>query len=322
MLELFLAESNLLPIFLNISQLRSHMSMVTDSQFVLTSAIRHGQSWADQEHSPAWAAKSPPKFSEEMPEIELNEEEYEALPASSGSQSPISVFVGGLDYNLEARDLEEFFRAKGCKVSRVRIMKSNGKSSGKAILNVADKDALLAVTRLSGSTLSGRQLVIREDAGPKPARKPERTGSWRDSEQSKTRKEGGWHSVGKKAVEEPRDRRRERKEVKAPVVESEEPPKERKKLELKPRSKPLGEGSDANESARSSAIFGQAKPREERIVEKEEPVAEPKTTRRKERKPKEEAKVVEPVVVAPVKPTTKKPLNRFAIGDSSSSDEE
>jgi hypothetical protein len=301
------------------------MSPMTQEPFKLTSAIRHGTSWADQEHSPGWSAKSPPKFSEELPEVVLDEEEYDRLPRSATATGRIPVFVGGLDYNLEATQLEEFFVSKGCKVSRVRILKTNGKSSGKALMNVPDEAGLTAVIRLSGTMLSGRALIIREDTGPKPSsRKSDKKveESWRSDSNHKPKKESGWQSVSKggKVIEAPRTRRTEKREEQAPA--NEEIPQERKKLELKPRSKPLPEIPEAADSARSSAIFGEAKPRDERVFVKEEAPKEPKTVKRKEKpkqQPTKEVKVEVPVI-APSKPSkVKKSSNRFAIADDSSS---
>jgi hypothetical protein len=305
------------------------MSPMTQEPFKLTSSIRHGTSWADQEHSPGWSAKSPPKFSEEMPEVVLDEEEYDRLPRSASASGPVAVFVGGLDYNLEAGQLEEFFTSKGCKVSRVRIFKTNGKSTGKGLMYVADEAGLAAVTRLSGTMLSGRALVIREDTGPKSSsRKSEKKTEerWRDDSKPKAKKENGWQSVSKggKVVDAPRIKKADKKEEQPQA--NDEIPKERKKLELKPRSKPLTEVSEVPESTRSSAIFGEAKPRDERTFVKEEVAKEAKPVKRKE-KSKQPPQPVEVKVEAPivVKPKAKKSSNRFAIDDdssSSSSDEE
>lgn len=287
------------------------MSPSLNPSSAFSTALRQGKSWADQEHSPGWSAQTPPKFSEEMPEIVLDEEEYDRIPRSTSTSSTIPVFVGGLDYKLEARELEEFFTSKGCKVSRVRILKSNGRPSGKALMDVRDEAALDAVVRLSGTTLSGRQILVREDSGPKPARKPE--SRWRDEPRTKSE----WKSESSKSRKKPEA-----------VVESEEPPKERKKLELKPRSKPLTEVSEvATESTRTSSIFGQAKPRDERaftkeVVETSKPPVAEKAPKKKDKK-QETVKEVQPapvVAVAPTKP--KKRTNRFAIDDSSSSDDE
>jgi len=289
-----------------------------------SNALRSAKSWADQEHSPGWTAQSPPKFSEQVPEIVLDEEEYDRLPRTTAASQSISVFVGGLDYRIQAKDLEEFFTSKGCKVSRVRIIKLNGKSSGKGLMEVKDMAALDAVVRLSGSTLSGRQILVREDSGPKPARKTERpsVSRWRDEPRTKSKAAGEWKSVSK--GDESKSLRRPDSKAKAESapMESEEPPKERKKLELKPRSKPLSEVPEVNESARSSSIFGQAKPRDERAFVKEtteavKPAAAEKT-KKKEKKPEpvKEIQAAPVVAVAPAKP--KKRMNRFEVEDSSS----
>lgn len=307
------------------------MSPVTQEPFKLTSAIRHGKSWADQEHSPGWSAKSPPKFTEQMPEVVLDEEEYDRLPRSASAAGPIAVFVGGLDYALEAHELEEFFTSKGIKVSRVRILKTNGKSSGKGLMNVPDETNLNAAIKLTGSQLSGRTLVVREDAGPKQApRRIERKTEerWRDEVKPKSRKESGWQAVSKggKIVDAPRVKKVEKKEVVETEPTVEEIPMERKKLELKPRSKPVSELPEAANSARSSSIFGEARPRDERVFIKEDATEESKPVKRKEKKQeakpvKEEPIIVEeaPVVVAAPKPKAKKSSNRFAIDDDSSS---
>ena len=287
--------------------------------------------------SPGWTAQSPPKFSEEIPDIVIDEQEYDRLPRSTSGSSQISVFVGGLDYGLESRDLENFFSSKGCKVSRVRVLKSNGKSMGKAFMNVADEAALTAVIKLSGSVLSGREIVVREDSGPKPARKAERLdrttsskmgGRWREEEKPK-KGDNGWHAVSKggKIVDAPAPERRKKMSEK-PAKEAEtveEAPKERKKLELKPRSKPLSEQSEVAESARSSAIFGGAKPRDERAfapkVEAEEPT--PVETRRKKADKQPVVEASKPEAAPEPKPTAapkkKKSANRFAVDSSSES---
>lgn len=308
------------------------MSSSADLQFPLSSSIRHGQSWADQEHSPGWAARSPPKFSDDIPEIELNAEEFDNLPASAGKKGPISVFVGGLDYAIESLDLQEFFVSRGCKVSRVRILKSNGKSSGKAIMEVPDLDALVAATRLSGSTFSGRQLIIKEDSAPKSSWKSERP-SWRESDNLRTRKETGWQSTSKGSRQSDNRKKIEKETTSSRSTEPEEEPKERKKLDLKPRSKPLAEVPEVHESARSSWIFGQAKPRDERVLTNEVdavPAPKEKSERQTPKKKKEisekgGARIQEKVPVPKVDTALAKPkksTNRFAVDLSSSSESE
>lgn len=318
---------------------------MTETLLTVSSTIRAGQSWADQADSPGWAARSPPKFSDEIPDIVLDEEEYDRLPASASACGPIAVFVGGLDYALESRDLEDFFSGKGVRVSRVRILKQNGKSSGKAFLNVSDQATLSAILKLNGSTLSGRQLKVKEDSGPRPARttsaRMQRTttskmgGRWREEEKPKQKSENSWQAVGKGGkVFEHHERRKPPHTSRTAPETTEDVPKERKKLELKPRSKPVGE---ENESARSSAIFGSARPRDEAAYEKrkselevEKPAAE-ETPVAKEAPKRKEKKEVKPVVVeapsvAPLvaKPVRKKVVNRFAVDSSSelSEDEE
>lgn len=314
------------------------MSTEAEKSFGITSTIRHGESWADQMDSPGWAAKSPPKFSEDMPDIVIDEQEYDRPSRTVSGSSLISVFVGGLDYGVESRDLEAFFTSNDCKVSRVRVVKSNGKSTGKAFLNVADEAALAAVVKLSGSMFSGRSITVKEDSGPKPARRVERAferptsskmgGRWREDERPRKAGDNGWHAVSKggKIVDAPAPERRKKSVSEKPVKEEEaveEAPKERKKLELKPRSKPVSELPEVADSARSSAIFGQAKPRDERAfvptVEAEEPT--PVERRKKTEKPQEV--VAEPVVVEEVKivvPKKKKINNRFAVDSSSDSE--
>ena len=355
------------------------MTATADKPYAVTSVIRHGQSWADQADSPGWAARSPPKFSEGMPEIVLDEQEYDRLPASAGGASTIPIFVGGLDYCVESKDLEEFFANKGCKVARVRVLKQNGKSSGKAFLNVADQVGLAAVLKLSGSTLAGRQLTIKEDSGPRPVRSPrtERVvsdrferpqatrigGRWREEEKPKPKTDTNWHAIGKggKIVDAPVvDTRKKRFDTKDGAVVSkpatpvanieavaEDAPKERKRLALKPRSKPVGESAEVAES-RPSAIFGAAKPRDEFAYQKKKsdleeaeapakedqapavtesaPVAEAIAPKRREkREPKPVVEVVPVVAVPePVKAAVapKKRTNRFAVDSSSSESED
>lgn len=275
------------------------MTAATDEGVTVKSTIRHGMSWADQQDSPGWVAKSPPKFSEEMPEIVLDEQEFDSKTldrtASSSTHSLISVYVGGLDYGVDSRELEDFFKSKSVRVTRVRIQKNHeGKSAGRAFLNVYDQGALDTILKLNGSVLRGRTISVREDTGPNPSRSA-------PIERKKSA-----------------SKRSDKKSTNPSVEPSQaEEPKERKKLELKPRSKPV-ESVSTSTSTRSSAIFGGAKPRDEFAFEK----------RRGAPAPEKETKVSAPKVTAePVSvdlPKTKKTSkNRFAIdSDSSSSDEE
>ena len=259
------------------------MTASTDEGVTLKSTIRHGMSWADQQDSPGWVAKSPPKFSEEMPEIVLDEQEFDSKTldrtASSSTHSLISVYIGGLDYGVESKELEEFFKSKSIRVTRVRIQKnSEGKSAGRAFLNVYDPGALEAILKLNGSALRGRTVTVREDIAPKPSKAG-----------PMERKKSAPKKAEKKATEE----------------ES----KERKKLELKPRTKPL-ESISTSSSTRSSAIFGGAKPRDELAFEQRmAPAKETRAPPRVSEEPK-------PISVQ------KKTKNRFAIDSDSSSSEE
>lgn len=271
------------------------MTAGTEETATVKSAIRHGISWADQLDSPGWVAKSPPKFSEEMPDIVIDEQEYDTKAldrtTSSSTNASISVYVGGLDYGLESKDLEDFFMSKSIRVTRVRVQKnSEGKSAGRAYLNVYDQGALDAILKLSGSLLRGRAISVREDTGPKPSRLA-------PADRKKS------SSVTKKTD----------KKTNSTDWSREEEPKERKKLELKPRSKPI-ESISTSSSSRSSAIFGGAKARDEFAFEQK-------------RVPEKEAKVSAPQIAqkpqpAP-QPVPKKTVkNRFAIDSDRSSDEE
>ena len=117
----------------------------------------------------------------------------------------------------------------------------------------------------------------------------------------------------------------EKKEVKAEESSVAEIPMERKKLELKPRSKPIGETV-----SRPASIFGNAKPRDETAFQKNNKTEEDEKektaagvaveipAKRKERKVPAPVIIEEPVVVKPVavkKRTTTK--NRFAVDDDS-----
>lgn len=242
-----------------------------EEKFTVRSAIKQGMSWADHEDSPGWTARTPPKFSEEMPEITLDEEEYDRPKrTASAVGGSISVFVGGLDYGLDCAGLEAFFESKGVKVSRVRMPKGpTGKSTGRAFLNVADKATLEQIVKLDGAELSGRQLMIKEDSGPPGARttrsstKPQVSkfgGKWQGEQ--KPASSGGWQAVtkGGKIVDAPAiARKKERAPVVAKPATSEtettpaEAPSERKPLVLKPRSKPVGE-ADAERPDRKSVV--------------------------------------------------------------------
>jgi RNA recognition motif-containing protein len=269
------------------------MTATADEGVTVKSTIRHGMSWADQQDSPGWVAKSPPKFSEELPEIVLDEQEFDSKTldrtASSSAHTLISVYVGGLDYAVESKELEEFFKSKSIRVTRVRIQKNpEGKSAGRAFLNVYDQGALDAILKFNGSMLRGRLISVREDIGPKPVK-----------------------SVAPADRKKSQTKRGDKKSTTTPIVQD-DAPIERKKLELKPRTKPL-ESISTNSSARSSAIFGGAKPRDEFAFEQRKP-SEPKSVA-----PKVVEQPQQPVVSKPKK-TTK---NRFAIdSDDSSSDEE
>lgn len=307
------------------------MTQTDINSLTVTTSFRNGESWADQAESPGWVAKAPPIFSEEVPEIVLCEKEFEPKPPKQIS-STLSVYVGGLDYSLESKDLEEFFKGKGCRVTRVRVLKQNGKSSGKAFMNVADKEALEEVLKLNGSKLSGRQIVVREDLGVKQTRSTrtdttsDMGGRWREDPKPAKNNHNGWSTVGKApsgVVSEYISKKKvEKKEVQVQLAQGDEVPeipKERKKLELKPRSRPLGEIPEITDSSRSEAIFGKAKPRDQPIL-KEEPEATSETpvVKRREKKPEAVAVVVlpEPASVFKKPVIKKRSNNRFMVEDS------
>ena len=289
----------------------------------VTPVIRHGMSWADQQDSPGWTAKSPPAFAEDMPEIVLDEQEYDR-------ESRISVFVGGLDYGVDSKQLEEFFTSNNCAVYRVRIQKVNGKSSGKAFLNVADAAALSVAIKLSGTTFAGRAISVKEDVGPR---------QWRQEEKPVSKqRDSRWQAVkGGKVVDAPKwssgDKWSDKwsssnkKSANIAPVESAnattEVPSERKKLQLKPRSKPI----ETESPATTSGIFGGAKPRDEFAHQPVAVVVTPDVTesvqrpapRKRAEKPKASAQAPPPVQAAPVVAPPKKKVsnNRFLVESDS-----
>jgi RNA recognition motif-containing protein len=310
--------------------------MSTKPNMTVSTAIRPGTSWADQQDSPSWTSQAPPKFAEKMEEIELDEVEYDR----NDERKDIPLFIGGLDFTWAERDIEDFFSRRHVKVSRVRVVKTQGRPSGRAFAVVADSTGLRAAEKLSGTELKGRPIIVREDKGPKPRddRPPRRDfpvrdtrigGRWKEENVPQRKSDSsGWQAVkGGKVVEAPRERRSYKKEEAPAQVAPVEPvateePKERKKLELKPRTKPLEEDN----SARSSAIFGAAKPRDELAHKKDEEEEEvsSKPVSKKESPIPVPAPVVEATVAVsePVKPAPKKKTtkNRFAVVSSSESE--
>lgn len=196
---------------------------------------------------------------------------------------------------MTENDLGNFFHSGGCSVVDVKVQtdRETGKSRGFAHVEVRDVASLEKGLTASGVEFMGRRLNV--DVGRPPRkddRKDDRRGGDRDRgdrdrggrgdrdrdraapryEQDNTPLERGL-KVERRDRPERSDRGDRNKPPRAgeaaPAADAVPAAPERKKIEIKPRSVPVGAAPSASAPPTSySSIFGGAKPREEKVVEK------------------------------------------------------
>jgi len=103
--------------------------------------------------------------------IQVREDREEDAGGKGGGKhstpSGLSVFVGNLPYDLRWQDLKDHMRRAG-NVDKANVMETpDGRSKGCAIVVYQHpKDAQRAIRELTGSTLGGREIFVKEDQRP------------------------------------------------------------------------------------------------------------------------------------------------------------
>lgn len=85
----------------------------------------------------------------------------------------MKLYVGGLDYSINDKELEEFFSAQGKVVSATVIKdKFSGQSKGFGFVEMNDiKEGQNAINELNGKELGGRSITVSQ-ARPQENRRP------------------------------------------------------------------------------------------------------------------------------------------------------
>ncbi|EEQ99479.1 eukaryotic translation initiation factor 4B/4H, putative [Perkinsus marinus ATCC 50983] len=240
--------------------------------------IKSTTNWADEsaDLSPDWSPTAAPEipgddhFSlEESAAVSQQEREEEHLPTGMGAPQSFCVYVGGLPYSASEDELGFFFLDRNITPVGVRIImdRETKKSKGFGYLDFATVEDYEAALQMSGANFGGRTIrVSAEEHRREPRRRSRepRGGPRRDDFEFRRddRREFGrddreFHRGG-------RDSHREHnREVFERTPEEAAEHHERKKLQLKPRTKPLEEMHEDAAGQQRSSIFGNAKPRDE-----------------------------------------------------------
>ncbi|KAF4677769.1 hypothetical protein FOL47_010362 [Perkinsus chesapeaki] len=223
--------------------------------------------WADEsaDLSPDWSPSAAPAipgddhFTLEASAVESHQApQEEHLPTGMGAPQTFCVYVGGLPYSATEDELGFFFLDNNVTPIGVRIIndRETGKSKGFGYLDFETEADYEAALSMSGATFGGRTIRVsaeehrreprrrsREPRGPRREDREYRRGGGRDSyrESDRSFREGLERSS---TAEEPEHH-------------------ERKKLELKPRSRPMAELHEDAAGRQRASIFGNAKPRDE-----------------------------------------------------------
>ncbi|MEI6237855.1 MAG: RNA-binding protein [Candidatus Saccharibacteria bacterium] len=94
----------------------------------------------------------------------------------------MKLYVGGLAYSVNDKELEELFAEIGQVVSAVVIKdRDSGQSKGFGFVEMAEvKDGQSAIEKLNGKEVSGRSIVVNE-ARPQEDRRPSGGNNFRNS---------------------------------------------------------------------------------------------------------------------------------------------
>ncbi|KAF4756448.1 hypothetical protein FOZ63_003091, partial [Perkinsus olseni] len=244
--------------------------------------IKSTTNWADEsaDLSPDWSPTAAPDipgddhFSLEGPAGDAaapHHQEEEHLPTGMGAPQSFCVYVGGLPYSASEDELGFFFLDRNITPVGVRIImdRETGKSKGFGYLDFETKEDYEAALQMSGANFGGRTIrVSAEEHRREPRRRSrEPRGPRRDDRE--------FRRGGRDSFRESDRSFRESFERSSTTEEAEH--HERKKLQLKPRTKPLEEMHEDAAGRQRSSIFGNAKPRDEteyqrRRAEREEHV--------------------------------------------------
>jgi len=170
------------------------------------------------------------------------------------TEPPFTAFVGNLPYNLVQEDLISFF-AVDCKVTSVRLLsdRDSQRPKGFGYVEFEDLESLKKAVERSGQSLVDRPLRID-------------VATARADDKDRRKNDTFWNKP-------PRDRSQSVEESPRETSNSNEHDddhKERRKLELKPRSveaKPAEPmTSEAYKNSQKANPFANAKPRDENII--------------------------------------------------------
>ncbi|KAF4693674.1 hypothetical protein FOZ60_010347 [Perkinsus olseni] len=244
--------------------------------------IKSTTNWADEsaDLSPDWSPTAAPEipgddhFSLEGPAADAaapHHQEEEHLPTGMGAPQTFCVYVGGLPYSASEDELGFFFLDRNITPVGVRIImdRETGKSKGFGYLDFETEEDYEAALQMSGANFGGRTIrVSAEEHRREPRRRSrEPRGPRRDDRE--------FRRGGRDSFRESDRSFRESFERSSTTEEAEH--HERKKLQLKPRTKPLEEMHEDAAGRQRASIFGNAKPRDEteyqrRRAEREEHV--------------------------------------------------
>eukprot|EP00462_Mataza_sp_D1_P002219 CAMPEP_0175101980 /NCGR_PEP_ID=MMETSP0086_2-20121207/8151_1 /TAXON_ID=136419 /ORGANISM="Unknown Unknown, Strain D1" /LENGTH=476 /DNA_ID=CAMNT_0016376677 /DNA_START=40 /DNA_END=1470 /DNA_ORIENTATION=- len=211
------------------------------------------------------------------------EDERRDEPLVLPNEPPFTAFVGNLDFRATEDDVADFFHM--CKIDDIRLPRRDGQSRGYCHVEFVDKESLEIAMEAHGVSWKGRQLrvdLVREK------RRDDRRGGFgsRGGPPSRSDEADVW--TRGKAPERPArqndrgdrgDRRGPRSygtgnPIRDKELEEQNKPKERKKLNLAPRSVEVKDASSPSAAASSPKAdpFGGAKPRELVLADRPEDV--------------------------------------------------
>jgi len=102
-----------------------------------------------------------------------------------------SIFVAKLDFGVTSEELKQAFQQFGTVLkATVALDRETGKSRGFAFVEMSDRDeALRAIKELDGSTMSGRQIAVKEAEQRQDNRGPRENTRGRDNDRPFTPRE-------------------------------------------------------------------------------------------------------------------------------------
>lgn len=201
------------------------------------------------------------------PAASLSEPVYQDARARG---SGLSGFVSGIKFSANEDDFANFLESANCHVTHIRFQtdRESHRFNGKAVIQLADEESMQAFLSLDGTQYLGMSLRTkpneqRQYGGDREfTRGGGRGGRGRGGDQGR----GDYREQRDSGRGPQRDRRGGRGDrvPREEDVAEEEGPKERPKLNLKPRTVPV---NPENRTDRSSAIFGGGRPHDDQEYE-------------------------------------------------------